>query len=309
MNFRIFCLVFYILFFSFPTLALPLQGDLKNHVEVLSSKIGERNVWKYENLQKSLSYINNFLKSQGYEVILQTYLAEGKKVSNIIVEIKGDKKPDEIVVVGAHYDSVAGSPGADDNASGVAALLELAKFFSKKKPARTLRFVAFVNEEPPFFKTQLMGSLVYAKMCRLKKENIVSMLSLETIAYYSEEEGSQKYPPFLSALYPKKGNFLGVVGNIESKDFVLKIEESFKENSKIRLEKAIFPDSIQGISWSDHWSFWQEKYPNAVMITDTALFRNPHYHKETDTAEHLNFSYMAEVLMALEKVLEDLVNN
>jgi Zn-dependent M28 family amino/carboxypeptidase len=151
----------------------------------------------------------SFTSSGGYTINNQTYY-------NLEVEIQGSERADEIVIIGGHYDSVSFSPGANDNGTGAAATLELARLFAGSKPERTLRFVEFVNEEPPFFQTENMGSLVYAKRCKQRKEKVVAMLSLETMGYYSDEIGSQKYPAPVSSIYPLQGNYIGFVGNIAS---------------------------------------------------------------------------------------------
>ena len=157
-----------------------MRERLKKHVSTLAERIGERNIKHYDSLNASFDYIDNDLQGNGFKVTEQEYSVNGKSVKNIEAEIRGTERPEENVIVGAHYDSVSGSPGANDNASGVAALLELARNFKELGPKRTLRFVAFVNEEPPYFQTEEMGSRVYARRSRERGENIVAMISLET---------------------------------------------------------------------------------------------------------------------------------
>ena len=209
------------------------------------------------------------------------------------------------MVIGAHYDTVYDCPGADDNTSGIAALLELARALKDSHPARTVRFVAFVNEEPPWFQTDDMGSLVYAEQAHKLKENIVAAISIETIGMYSDAEGSQEYPAGFKSLYPSKGNFIAFVGDLGSRSLVRQAVRSFREVTKFPSEGSAAPGAIPGVGWSDHWSFWQEGYP-AIMVTDTAPFRNVNYHRPTDTPETLDYDSMARVVHGLVGVVADL---
>jgi len=178
-------------------------------------------------------------------------------------------------------------------------MLTLAQALSKATPDRTLRFVAFTNEEPPYFQTpDEMGSSVYAKMCRAEDQNIVGVISLETMGYFTDEENSQHYPSPLDRLYPSTGNFIGFVGNIRSGRLMRKVLKSFKENSSVPAEGAALPGNIPGVGWSDHWSFWQEGY-TGIMVTDTAPYRYPHYHKASDTPDKINYPVFAKVVEGL----------
>ena len=181
---------------------------LERHVRVLAEEIGERNVFRSGTLDAAAAYIAEEWRAQGYEVGRQTYEARGASCVNLEVARQGSHRPGEILLVGAHYDSVRGSPGADDNASGVAALLELSRAFAAESPARTVRFVAFVNEEPPFFLTGKQGSMVYARAARAGGDDIRLMVSLEMLGFYSDAPGSQRYPPLFRHFYPDRGNFL-----------------------------------------------------------------------------------------------------
>jgi hypothetical protein len=229
----------------------------------------------------------------------------GDAAANLIVEIPGSSQRDEIVVIGAHYDSIDETIGADDNASGTAALIALAQRFAGMKPARTLRFVAFVNEEPPHFKTGDMGSYRYAKRCSERKEKIVAMLSLEMLGYYDDRAGAQAYPAPLSAFYPSEGNFIAFAGNLDSLGLVRRCVKSFRAHAEFPAEGAALPELIPQIGWSDQWSFWQFGYPG-LMVTDTALFRNPHYHRMSDTPETLDYERLARVVEGLEPVIREL---
>jgi len=284
-----------------------LRDELKRDVEILAGEIGERNTWRYDKLSAGADFIESSLEDAGFSPTRQDYLVENKLCSNLEVRIFGGEKPDEIVVVGAHYDTVYGSPGANDNGSAVAAVLALARRFAGTKPQRTLRFVFFTNEEMPFFKTEQMGSLVYAKSCREKGDDIVAMLSIETIGYYSDEPNSQKYPFPFGMVYPSTGNFLGFVGNLSCRDLLCRAISSFRKNCRFPSEGGAIPSFIPGIDWSDHWSFWQAGYP-AIMVTDTAPFRYPHYHSPTDTPDKIDFDRLARVVSGLEDVVTDMVS-
>jgi len=280
-----------------------LAAELRRDVEALCA-IGPRNTFIPENLAAAANHIENAFA--GYTVERQRYVAEGVSVENLIVEIRGSTCPEEIVIVGAHYDSVDASPGADDNASGVAGMLALARRFANARPARTLRFVAWTNEEPPHFQTSTMGSLVYARRCRERKERIVAALSLEMLGYYKDEPGSQQYPPPLSALYPDTADFIGFAGNIGSRALVNRCVTAFRARSTFPAHAAVLPELIPQTGWSDQWSFWQFGWP-ALMVTDTALYRNPHYHTARDTPDKLDYERMAMVVDGVAGVIEALV--
>lgn len=284
-----------------------LAKALRADVEELAGKIGERNVRKYDKLVAAAAYLEKSLAAAKYKVERQTYAVKGRDCSNLIVEIPGMDKPAEIVVIGGHYDSALDAPGANDNGTGAAGVLALARAFAGQKPARSLRFVLFVNEEPPWFQTEAMGSLVYAKRCHERKEKIVAMLSLETIGYYSDEEGSQKYPPLFAWRYPKTGNFVGFVGNVESGPLISRTVVSFRKHAKFPSEGAAVPDALApGAGFSDQWSFWQYDYPG-LMVTDTAMFRYPYYHTAEDTPDKIDYERFARVMAGLEKVVGDLI--
>jgi hypothetical protein len=281
---------------------LESAANLKKHVVYFADTIGERNVMAYQALENTRQYIEDSLGREGYQVRSQEYVLQMRKVRNLIVEIPGATRPNEIVVIGAHYDTVHDCPGADDNSSGVAALLELARLFKSARPARTLRFVAFVNEEPPWFQTDDMGSLVYARQARKLNENIVAAVSLETIGWYSDKQGSQQYPAGFGLLYPSKGDFISFIGNVASRHLVREAIAAFRETTKFPSEGAAVPAAIPGVGWSDHWSFWNQGYP-AIMVTDTAPFRNPNYHMPDDKPETLDYERMGRVVRGLEKVV------
>ena len=279
---------------------------LRSHVVKLARDIGNRDLFQNNNrsLKASLDYISSELKSYGYKVEYQEYPSSGVKVKNIIAVKPDLSAPGEIIIVGAHYDS-CGNPGADDNASGVAGVLELAKRLAGKPSARTVKFLAFVNEEPPFFRTKDMGSFVYASEAAGKKEDIKGAIVLEMIGYYSDAHFSQHYPPLIGAFYPNRGDYLALVSNFNSRRLALEIRDSFKSASALPLETAILPSMVPGADLSDHRNFWKYGYP-AVMFTDTAFYRNRNYHQQTDTPETLDYSRMAVFLDGLEKAVLDL---
>jgi hypothetical protein len=254
---------------------------LERHVAQLAGEIGERNVYRYEALAAAADYIEACWAEQGYAVTRQEYLAYGVTCANLEVTCPGRTRPDEILLIGAHYDSVPGSPGANDNGSGVAALLEISRLFAALSPATTLRFVAFVNEEPPFFLGKEQGSLVYAKAARARGDDIKLMVALETIGYYDETPRSQHYPPFFSWFYPDRGNFIGFVSDFGSRGPMRRAARAFRAHSPFPLEHVATFRGVPGVGWSDHWSFWQEGY-RAFMVTDTALYRYPYYHSPGD---------------------------
>lgn len=283
-----------------------LSENLRRDVEALASGIGERNVRRYEALLAAADYIDDAFVASGYTVQRQRYDILDRPYDNLEVQRLGKSRPDEIVVVGAHYDSVPNAPGANDNASGVAALLALSAAFAQRDSPRTIRFVAFVNEETPFAHTETMGSNVYATRSRERGEKIVAMLSLETMGYFSDEPNSQRYPSVLRWIYPDTAHFIGFVSNLSSRSLLKQSIRSFRANASIPSEGGALPENLPGVGWSDHWSFWQAGYP-AIMITDTALFRYPDYHEPTDTPDKVDFVRLARVVAGLEHVVTELV--
>jgi Zn-dependent M28 family amino/carboxypeptidase len=284
-----------------------LRDRLVLHVKNLAERIGERNIAHYAALVAASESLEATLKAQGYDVKAYVFPAGGRSVRNLEIKIPGSQLSGENVVVGAHYDSAPGTPGADDNASGVAAILELARLLKSSQPRRTIRLVLFVNEEPPYFQTAEMGSLVYARQLQKEKVVVTSMMALETIGYYSDAKGSQHYPPGLASLYPDTGNFIGFVGNMSSRPLVQSALKAFRESVEFPSEAVAAPSELTGIGWSDHWSFWQAGY-QGVMVTDTAPFRYPYYHLAPDKPDQLDYERMARVVGGLQKVILKLAN-
>jgi Zn-dependent M28 family amino/carboxypeptidase len=271
-------------------------------------------MWHYAQLNAAAGFIEESFSQAGLHPRRDSYDMRGQACHNIEAEIPGSLQRATasrashlpIVVIGAHYDSVFGSPGANDNGTGVAATLALARRFATANPQHTLRFVAFVNEEPPYFLSGEMGSLVYARRCKERGDRIVAMISLETIGYFSDAPHSQTYPsPGLGVFYPKVGNFIGFVSNVQSRALLRRVIALFRKHAKIPSEGATLPAFIPGVSWSDQWSFWQHGYP-AIMITDTAPFRYPYYHSSNDTPDKLDYDRFTLVVSGMEKVIEEL---
>jgi hypothetical protein len=284
-----------------------LAETLEADVRTLSEEIGERNLRHPDALDATAAWVELSLGAAGYEVSRQTYDTDGTTVANLHAELAGEEARDELVVVGAHYDSAPGTPGADDNASGVAALLALARAFAGEPRQRTVRFVAFVNEEPPHFQTDDMGSLVHARALAAEDARVVAMLSLETMAFFRDEEDTQSYPFPLSLFFPDTGNFLGFVADLGSRDLLHRAVATFREDTALPSEGAALPAGIPGVDWSDHWSFWQAGYP-AIMVTDTAPFRNPHYHEPSDLPDLLDYERLARAVKGLERVVGELAD-
>jgi hypothetical protein len=266
-----------------------------------------RDVTHPEALKAAGDHIVARLTAAGLTPKRLPYQALGHPVENIEAVLPGGEKAHEVVVIGAHYDTVPGTHGADDNASGVAAMIELARRFQGRRFARTLHFVAFTNEEPPFFRTELMGSLVYARDLQDKKAGITAMISLEMLGFYSDAPKSQQYPvPALSAVYPDTANFVAFVGDLKNRDLVQRCVGVFRKAVPFPAESIAAPALMAGIDFSDHWAFWEAGFP-AIMVTDTAFLRNHHYHAPTDLPETLDYPRMARLMDGLEAVAVDLL--
>jgi len=278
---------------------------LQSHVEALAAHIGERNVWTPGTMAEAARYIRVNLEELGFQVRPQLFDSEGEQLANLEVELPGEGSAQALIVVGAHYDTVAGGPGADDNGSGVAVLLELARFLAGGTFSHSVRLVAFANEEAPFFGTDAMGSKLYAERARRRGERVLGMLSLETLGWYSDRRGSQAYPFPFTYLYPATGNFVAFVGDLASRRLVRRAVGTFRQAVAFPSEGVAAPRAIDGVGWSDHWSFWQMGYP-ALMVTDTAMFRYPHYHAGSDTPERLDYERLARVTAGLAAVVAEL---
>ena len=283
-----------------------LTDTLRAHVQELAGRIGERNGSRPEALAEAGAYIRHTLSAYGYEVASHPYQALALPFENLEARLAGSGGPAAgTLVVGAHYDTAAGTPGADDNASGTAGLLEVARLLRGSCPRRNIAFVAFATEEPPYFGTELMGSLCYAKQLHSRSEPVIGMVCLEMIGFFSALRGVQRYPLFLKLFFPDRADFIGLVGNLRSRAFLARIKDGLKRHLTIPLVHASLPAFVPGVDFSDHRSFWAQGIP-AVMITDTAFCRNANYHQPTDTAETLDYDSMGGIVAALAKTLEGL---
>lgn len=282
-----------------------VRDHLKEQITMLAGQIGERNLRHYDKLEQAAAYIRQKLEEQDYRVQEQDFTVQGKTCRNLYVVLDGSDVTKGMIVVGAHYDTVSGSPGADDNASGVAAVLELARTMKNVSASKSIVFAFFPNEEPPFFDDPNMGSFQFARLLKTQHTPVSGMLSIETIGYYSDQPGSQKYPKGIASFYPNKGNFIGFVSNLGSRSLMHQAIADFRGSTHFPSEGAALPGWVKGVSWSDHWSFWQTGVP-AIMITDTAPFRYPYYHKPGDTPEKLDYDRMARVVVGLKHVVQDL---
>ena len=260
---------------------------------------------RYRELGAAIAFVEERLQQAGYKPTRETFEVSGKAFANIVAERRGTRAHEPMVIVGAHYDSVLGSPGANDNGSGVAAVLALAEHFKGCELRHTLRFVAFTNEEPPHYRSAAMGSFVHARGCHQAGVSVRAMLSLETMGFFSDAPGSQSYPPPLGWLYPSRGNFIGFVASFGNRALLARVIGSFRRHTQFPSEGAALPAATPGVSWSDHWSFWQFDYP-ALMVTDTAPFRYPHYHTAGDTADKVDYEKLGRVVAGLARVVEEL---
>lgn len=281
---------------------------LRRDVFQLSGEIGPRNIYHYAALERAAGFVSDSFAAAGYLPRAQQYDARGKRFENIEAELRGTSSPKEIFVVGAHYDTRRDSPGADDNASGVAALLALARRFAGRPLARTVRFVAFTNEERPFLRTRQMGSRVYAEACRVNGDDIIGMVSLESLGYRSTKKGTQRLSLF-GLLAPRAGDFVAFVANRRSRALMERSVAAFRtEGALVQAEHYVLPTDFPGAWSSDHWSFWKAGFA-AFMVTDTAPLRNPHYHKTTDTAGRLDYEWLAAIVDGMARALESVASS
>lgn len=281
-----------------------LAANLKTHIEAIAAR--EHNIDTYDDLEKAARYIERVLTAYGYAPAPQEFTARAKRVRNIETVIEAATPDAQTIVVGAHYDSAIGTPGANDNATGSAAVLELARLLSplKGNAAKRIRLVLFVNEEMPYFGTSDMGSLHYAKRLAESGERVTAMYSLETLGFYSDAPGSQKYPAPFGLVLPNRGDFISFVGMLGSRPLLQDAMRSFRSHTPFPTVGGVSPGFIPGIGWSDHWAFAQQGF-QALMITDTALFRYPHYHKPTDTPDKVDNEKLARVVKGIERVVRD----
>src|SRR2546427_3003723 len=283
-----------------------IRSALERHVRALAHDIGVRSDETYSNVLRASAYIERRLRDLRYSVVSQEFSARDRSYRNIEATLPGGPGHAHAVVGGgAHYATAEDAPGADDNASGVAGVLELARTSAHERQARTVLFAFFPNEGPPSFRTADMGSRHYATAARARNDQIVAMLSIESIGYYDTEKGSQRYPFPLNLAYPDAGDFIGFVSNLRSRSLLHRAIGAFRAHATLPTQGAAAPAWVPGVWWSDHWSFWREGYP-AIMITDTAPYRNPFYHTPQDTPDKLDYARMARVVHGLTHVVREL---
>lgn len=285
---------------SLPSLAAPLR----KHVTYLAVDCYPRSIMYPDNQKKAVKYIEREFKKAGAKVSRQKVLVAGREFENVVATIPGESE--EVLVIGAHYDSYGETPGADDNASGVAGIIELCRQLAGSKTYYTLEIVAYCNEEPPYFRSEHMGSVHHAEALKSEDRKVAGMICLEMIGYFSEEEGSQEYPVgFLKNIFPTKGNFLAVVGNMSSSRMTKEIKKSMERTSSLPVVYLVSPN-ISGLTldFSDHRSYWAAGFPG-VMITDTAFYRNFNYHEAEDTPDSLDYEKMSLGIHALHQAILD----
>lgn len=279
-----------------------LAVRLRGHVTAIAS--APHNVEHPIALERAARHIEAALAGMGYTVRRQSFSAGGERVRNIEIVIDPATPGAQTLVVGAHYDSAYEAPGANDNATGTAAVIELARSLAdlRGRAALRVRLVLFVNEEPPWFQTPLMGSVIYAAQLKRMREPVLGMISLETLGYYSDRPGSQHYPWPLAMLYPDTGNFVAFVGTTGSRAFVRRTVGTFRSSARFPSVGGTAPGIVQGVDWSDHWAFAGEGMP-ALMVTDTAPFRYPWYHGTEDTPDKVDYDRLARVVKGLDRTI------
>ena len=281
-----------------------LAARLRTHIAAIASV--PHNIAHYDDLEKAARHIESALEGYGHAVERQVFTVEGRAVRNISVTIAPADAAAETIVVGAHYDSAGNAPGANDNGTGTAAVIELSRLLAdlKGQSRRRIRLALFVNEERPYFGTDDMGSLRFAKMLAEKGEHVAAMYSLETMGFYADEPGTQRYPKPFNLIFGTRGDFIAFVGTLESRPLVHQAMRSFRSHTQFLSIGGVAPGFIPGIDWSDHWAFARQGF-QAIMITDTAPYRYPDYHKETDTPDKVDTEKLARVTKGIERVVRE----
>lgn len=291
---------------------------LEAHVRYLSETLYPRSFDQFENIARAAGYIQDEFKALGVDVTVQEVVVEESRYRNIIGRFGPESGP--LTVIGAHYDShgdaskgarfSAGydrsthTPGADDNASGVAGLIELASLLQRHPPSHPVELVAYTLEEPPHFRTEHMGSAWHANSLLDNGKTVSLMLSLEMIGFFSDEPGSQHFPvPGMSFFYPSSGNFIALVGRVGDMDLTRNVKSLLAGATDLPVYSINAPSFVPGIDFSDHMSYWRQGYP-ALMVTDTAFYRNPGYHTADDTYDKLDYERMAKVVQAVYAVTQ-----
>lgn len=284
----------------------PLVARLRRHVRVLAGDIGERHIFHRDSLARAAKYIEGYWNGLGLRVLHQPVALGSRRSDNLQVRLapESDKRP--FILVGAHYDTVKGSPGADDNASGVAVLLEMTRLLQQVSPPPSVRLVSFTNEEKILL-TGHNGSSAFAAEMRRNNEPLQLMLSLDTLGYYSFTPNSQKYPVPVNKARPREARFLGVITRIQDEGILDRFCGLANQSAHLEVECMATYEEVDGVGWSDHAAFWGQGYP-ALMVTDTAMFRNPHYHRPSDTPSTLNYDRLADTVTMLVHVVTALAS-
>jgi Zn-dependent M28 family amino/carboxypeptidase len=280
---------------------------LRTHVVMLSETFAPRNYQHRRNLEKTAGYISNHLARAGGKMSEQIYEVKGRAYRNVIATFGPESK--SRIVVGAHYDTYGDTPGADDNASGIAGLIELAYLIGQTNLDQHVDLVAYTLEEPPFFRTTAMGSARHAHALRREGAEVEVMICLEMIGYFSDVADSQTYPSaLLGMLYPDEGNFIAVIGSTADRKLVKQVKKSMGGATDLPVHAMCAPKGFPGLDFSDHLNYWANGF-NAVMITDTAFMRNARYHRPSDTADTLDYDRMADVVLGLYEAVIYLAGN
>jgi len=280
--------------------------QLSDHLSMLTVTIGERSFFRPDKLDETARYIESVYRGIGLEVSAEDYPCHDFTAANVIGVSGPAAPPSRFYLVGAHYDCVLGTVGADDNASAVAVQMETARQLHKLRGSREIpvqvKFVSFALEEYPAYATSRMGSRVHAKGMKARKEKLDGMICLEMVGYCCNQPGSQKLPfPLQFMGYPRQGDFIAIVGNRRSKELMRDISAGFAKNPALPVQTLLAPLNgwiLPAVRLSDHAPFWNEGFP-AVMVTDSSFFRNPHYHLPSDTMATLDLDFMAEVVESL----------
>ena len=267
---------------------------IKSHLTAITKTDKFRNHKNVDQLNQSADYIKTIFRKYTDSVFIQEFTVNGQIYKNVIASFGTENN--KRIIVGAHYDVCEDQQGADDNASGVVGLLELSRLLKNQKLNNRVDLVAYSLEEPPYFRTEFMGSYIHAKSLKENKTNVYGMISLEMIGYFKDEKKSQSYPiGLLSLFYGNKGNYITLVKKFGAGQFTRKFVRTFKSKKAIRTKKFAGPPALPGIDFSDHLNYWKFGY-NALMITDTSFYRNKNYHEPGDTMETLDISRMAKVI-------------
>jgi Zn-dependent M28 family amino/carboxypeptidase len=288
-----------------------IETRLKLHVDRLAGLIGPRTLARPHSISATLDYLRGQWLDMGWQTTEETYDVSDTSATNLIVEHAGTSQANEIVLLGAHYDTIPATPGADDNASAIAVLLEVSRLLREHRGRRTVRFVAFACEEMPYFHSDSMGSQHHACQSRMRGDHIIGMLCLEMVGYYRDDVGSQKIPATIPKafrrIFPRRGNFLAAVGNLSSWRLCWSFRRGFKHGTRrLPLFSIVLPEIVHEIRLSDNRSFWDQGYP-ALMLTDTSFLRNPHYHLSSDTPDTLDYERMTEVTLGVASAVKRLL--